>query len=188
MWARLKQRSPLGQPARVLPLAPRRFRRRAALTLAREGRSRSSLLWLLLLGLLGLAVAPLFAFGHGLPPLRLRSRITWIFIELKREAVLRRATQRRQCSPAQPAQAKTVGASFGKSSCSPCHTDEGPMDRSWGLPWGWLGLLETTTSKVRVPSRVSRNSLKLNYGTKISPVSKVLQVLAARPCVRTAQA
>src|SRR3954451_4022530 len=48
------------------------------------------------------------------------------FIELKREAVLRRATQRRQCPPAQ---AKTVGASFGKSSCSPCHTDEGAMDR-----------------------------------------------------------
>src|SRR5215212_54796 len=101
--ARLKQRSPLGQPARVLPLAPGRFRRRAALALARERRSRSSLLWLLLLGLLGLAVAPLFAFGHGLPPLRLRSRITWILIELKREAVLRRATQRRQCPPAQPA-------------------------------------------------------------------------------------
>src|SRR5215210_8423293 len=77
---------PTRQPARVLPLAPGRFRRRAALALAREGRSRSSLLWLLLLGLLGLAVAPLFAFGHGLPPLRLRSRITWILIELKREA------------------------------------------------------------------------------------------------------
>src|SRR3954453_21442203 len=60
---------PAGQPARLLSFASRRFPWRAALSLAREGRSRSSLLWLLLLRLLGLAVAALFTFGHGLSPL-----------------------------------------------------------------------------------------------------------------------
>src|SRR5215207_2100362 len=70
---------PTRQPARVLSLAPGRFRRPAALALAREGRSRSSLLRLLLFGLLGLTVAALFAFGHRLSPLRVRSRISWIF-------------------------------------------------------------------------------------------------------------
>src|SRR5436853_523291 len=62
---------PTRQPARVLSLAPGRFRRPAALALAREGRSRSSLLWLLLFGLLCLPVAALFAFGHSF--LRCRS-------------------------------------------------------------------------------------------------------------------
>src|SRR5215218_4559376 len=70
---------PTRQPARVLSLAPDRFRRPATLALAREGRSRSSLLWLLLLGLLGLTVAALFAFGHGLSPFRVKSRIGWTF-------------------------------------------------------------------------------------------------------------
>ena len=48
-----------------------------------------------------------------------------------------------------------------------------------GLPWGWLGLLETTTSKVRVPSRVSRNSLKRVYGTGNGPALKISQMLMA---------
>jgi hypothetical protein len=49
------------------------------------------------------------------------------------EVQVRRATRQSQWPQAAPERARVAGASFDKSLCSPCHTAEGPKDKSCGL-------------------------------------------------------